>query len=385
MFVPSASYPRQPAAKCTAILIFVLAVYALAASALSVQRLKCDKSEVLFLGKCFCSPGYERKDPSSVTCDVPLLRIGDCECESNRLSSVDRDAFLLDPKWAHPKGYRCTALCRYTSEMGVVTSIEQEWNENQKWRQLSFYRKELTMTSLRKTYTHMQQRLDEFADGFERFGALNGTNLGHVIEFGAGGYTQTRNILEHSDATLESVTLVDPQIFDYRSIAASSFASGKLVVPARQAMATASSASSSSSLPPPGYPTVLSNLTVEEFSRHLGGKQYDTVVMMNVLVYARNALEFLSSLHASLKVGGTLIFHDRWFADSVTSSQCKTAGFSIHIIQVRKPLLDHFLSHYSAGPLLSSRQTAGQLDRSKNWCKWKDDEMGYWAIVRKER
>ncbi len=343
-----------------AILLIVLVVIC---GARASSTLQCDSSEVLFLNKCFCKPGYEREKPGSATCAVPLLRNADCECDPE---NKNRDEILLDPKWMHKTGYRCTALCRYTSELGVVTSIASEWNENQKWRQLSFYRKELTHTSLGHKATHMRHRLEEFGDGFERFGALNGTDLGDVIEFGAGGYTQIRNILEMSSADMKSVTLVDPQIYDYKAIPASSFFSDKLEVPSRKP-----------------YDTTLSNLTVEEFGKQLNGRQYDTVIMMNVLVYARDALEFLTTLHSSLKVGGTLIFHDRWFQDSAASSHCRTAGFAMHIIQVRKAVLDHLLSHFTVTPFLSDKQTKGQIDRSKNWCKWKDDEMGYWAMVKK--
>lgn len=42
--------------------------------------------------------------------------------------------------------------------------------------------------------THI--RLREMANGFDHFKKLNNTHLGSVVEFGAGGYTQTRNIFE---------------------------------------------------------------------------------------------------------------------------------------------------------------------------------------------
>ena len=126
---------------------------------------------------------------------------------------------------------------------------------------------------------------------------------------------------------------------------------------------------------------------MEAFGRvpeHQGA--FDTVVMMNVLVYAQDALAFLSTLHSSLKVGGTLIFHDRWFEDPVSSSHCKFVGFAMHIIQVRRALLQHFLdSSFSVEPLINTAQTRGQVDRSRDWCKWKDDETGYFAIVKKLR
>ena len=65
--------------------------------------------------------------------------------------------------------------------------------------------------------------------------------------------------------------------------------------------------------------------------------------MMNVLVYSLDAFEFLETIHHSLKVGGLLIFHDRWFSNIAVSSTCKTAGFFTNVLQVSKGLLDHFL------------------------------------------
>ena len=34
---------------------------------------------------------------------------------------------------------------------------------------------------------------------------------------------------------------------------------------------------------------------------------FDTVIMMNILVYALDAFQFLETLHASLKVGGLIV------------------------------------------------------------------------------
>ena len=363
----------------------------------------CHSSELEFLGKCFCKPGYYRAstgagadagkgdqqdsvgdaggaggegDTFSATCSEPLLHHGDCECHPELTEPEQREAFLLDQKWEHKKGYRCTALCRYSAEAGVITSIDQEWHENQVWRQMPFYTQELTATSRgRQSRTHMRIRLDEFYEGFRGFQGINGTDLGRVVEFGAGGYTQTRNILERTTAELQSVLLVDPQIHDYQKIPASSYADGStLTVAGREGRR---------------YPVTLSNSTVEAFGQLVEHEAaFDTVVMMNVLVYAKDALAFLRTLHRSLKVGGTLIFHDRWFEDAANSSHCKFVGFAMHIIQVRKALLKHFLdSSFSVegGPLVSTKQTQGQVDRSRDWCKWKDDEMGYFVIVKKLR
>lgn len=148
----------------------------------------CKKNEVLFMHRCFCEPGWENSDPNGLNCSVPLLQVGNCECEPN---DVERK-FLKDLSWQHPLGYRCQALCRWNSQLGMPRSLPTEWYDNQKWKQLPFYQKDLPKTRP----SHMKERLKEFSDAFSSWGYLNGTNLGRVIEFGAGGYTQTRNILE---------------------------------------------------------------------------------------------------------------------------------------------------------------------------------------------
>ena len=60
------------------------------------------------------------------------------------------------------------------------------------WKQLGFYKKELPQ----KSFNHLKTRLHEFAAAYKFWSFLNHTNLGSVIEFGAGGYTQTRNLMQ---------------------------------------------------------------------------------------------------------------------------------------------------------------------------------------------
>jgi hypothetical protein len=117
--------------------------------------------------------------------------------------------------------------------------------------------------------------------------------------------------------------------------------------------------------------------------------QFDTVIVMNVLVYAKNAFQYLETVYNSVRPGGLLIFHDRWFDDPAVSSRCKMAGFLVNILQVRKPLLDHFLSEqffdHSRSPFFSTNQTSNQLRRSREWCRidW-DNERGFWVALRKK-
>lgn len=168
---------------------------------------------------------------------------------------------------------------------------------------------------------------------------------------------------------MEEVTLIDPQVDDYIKIRGCTYHSGVFQVGGRR------------------YKTHLNNTTVEKFGAWQRAQglthRFDTVVMMNVLVYSLDAFDFLETLHESLKLGGLLIFHDRWFSDILKSHRCKTAGFFTNVLQVSKTVLDHFLSFYDTQPFLSTEQTEGQKMRSGYWCQGLDDERGYWAAVRK--
>ncbi len=165
---------------------------------------------------------------------------------------------------------------------------------------------------------------------------------------------------------VSDVTLVDTQIDDYKAIEGCTYYTGQFTANGQ------------------AYPTVLSNLSAEQFSRQaVHMKQYDTVICMNVLVYALDAFQFLQTLYQAVRPGGMLIFHDRWFENSALSSRCKTAGYTINVVQVCKPLLDHFLSKFDRTPYFTTNMTSDQLHRAATWCHGKDTEPAYWAVVTK--
>eukprot|EP01039_Chlorochromonas_danica_P000649 gene649-704_t len=319
------------------------------------------------MGKCWCEPGWiSTINPKTLLlpiCTIPLLKHGDCDCLSN--SPNDR-SFLKNLSWEHPQGYRCTSLCRYSDHLGVPFSSPQEWNENLVWKQLSFYRRELPQTR----HNHLRARLDEFAVAFHQYSSLEGVDLGKVLELGAGGYTQTRSILERVNATMKEVTLLDPLIYHYQTIKHCPYYNGQFTVNNTV------------------YPTILSNLSIEAFGTTLASRPledlYDTVILMNVIVYAQNALKILETIYSALKPNGLLIFHDRYFDNWIHSSKCKTAGFIVNIQQVSQTVLQHFLdSAFSREPFFNTNQTKEQIERSRDWCKWSDDEKAYFVIVRK--
>jgi SAM-dependent methyltransferase len=150
------------------------------------------------------------------------------------------------------------------------------------------------------------------------------------------------------------------------------------------------------------YPTTLVNTSVEAFGHKLLGKGvlnikdlgyvpegvelYDTVIVMNVMVYSRNAFEFLETLYRTLKPGGLLFFHDRFFDNLESSSNCKMAGFLTHMIQVRGEFIEYFLSEefFEHLPYYNTTQNEDQRRRGREWCPGNDLEMGVFAALRKK-
>lgn len=47
--------------------------------------------------------------------------------------------------------------------------------------------------------------------------------------------------------------------------------------------------------------------------------------------------------------------------------------------------IDHFLSFFDKEPFYSEEQTKYMVSRSKDWCQWRDDELGYFAVLRKKK
>lgn len=347
---------------CTLLLLIVVSTL-LVTAAVSSGTKTCKEHEILFMEKCWCEPGWESSSDNEekLQCDKAVLKHDDCDC----LPEDTKRAFLTDNEWQHPKGYRCTSLCRYNTQLGVPRSLPSEWKDNQLWKQLPFYRKDLP----KKNHNHLIERLDEFATAYQQWHFLNHTNLGNVLELGAGGYTQLRNILQRTEGVkVQHVTLLDPQILEYKVIPGCTFGSGQFKVHNKE------------------YPTVLINDTVEHFGTNnpsLYGS-FDTIVVMNVLVYSQDAFLFLETIYKMLKPNGLLLFHDRWFENHAVSSKCKTAGFFVNVLQVSKTMLDHFLSFFDHKPFFSTERTPNQISRSSGWCRNTDKEQAFFVAVHKK-
>lgn len=335
--------------------------------------ISCGRNQVSFLNTtCYCEGGWEDRTgeltaaspaiaPESLDCSVPKLRVDRCDCDSGDESRL----FLKNDSWFHPSNdYRCTALCKGNSQIGVPAAIHSEWMDNQLWRQKPFYVKELPKA--RDARTLLNMRLVEFSHAFDRWRYLNRSAFGDVIEFGCGGYTQLRNIMEHVDVSVSSVTLVDPLLKSYQATKGCAYASGQFTVGDKT------------------YKTRLLDKPVEVLSRSGDLGMYDTVVVMNVIEYSRNGLKFLETLHRVLKPGGLLLFHHRSFDTHVKSSRCKFAGFAINIVQLTSRVFDKFFEGFVLEPFYKPKLlTTFAHQRSLHWCGSLDNETAYYAAVRK--
>lgn len=70
-------------------------------------------------------------------------------------------------------------------------------------------------------------------------------------------------------------------------------------------------------------------------------KQYDTLISINVLEHVQDAFQYLANLFTTLRSGGLLIFHDRYYDDASI-----TNGDLFHPVRIKKVVLDHFLSGF---------------------------------------
>jgi SAM-dependent methyltransferase len=274
--------------------------------------------------------------------------------------------FLSNDSWFHPSNdYRCTALCKGNSQVGVYAAINSEWMDNQLWRQKPFYTKELPKA--RDTRTLLNMRLLEFSQAYDHWHYLNNSDFGHVIEFGCGGYTQLRNIMEHISVSVSSVTLVDPLLNSYKAIKGCTYGSGQFTVGGH------------------AYETTFLDKPTEVLSQTGALGVYDTVVVMNVIEYSRDGLRFLETLHRVLRPGGLLLFHHRSFDNHVKSSRCKFAGFAINIIQLTSRIYDKFFESFVLEPYYKPKLlTSFARMRSMQWCSNLDNETAYYAAVRKK-
>ena len=102
-------------------------------------------------------------------------------------------------------------------------------------------------------------------------------------------------------------------------------------------------------------------------------------MVTNVIEHVQNAVEFLHGLHKSLKPGGLLIFHDRYYYTPLHGDKVLVTGGLYHPIRPTKEVFDKFLSHFD----IVFNNCVGHLTID-GWKERDLDERGYYVVARKK-
>jgi SAM-dependent methyltransferase len=170
------------------------------------------------------------------------------------------------------------------------------------------------------------------AIAFDYFRSLP-VNLGHVLEIGAGPYTKARLILEQANhRVIQSLTLVDPLLDDYLANPniTTSFTTEQLCIEKTC------------------IPVTLYSTTAESF--HPQQQKFDTILLVNTLEHAENAVDIMHNIYLILKKGGIFIFGEEY----TSSFQLQVADLC-HPIRILPRFLYDYLALFTGKQLLPPR------------------------------
>ena len=206
-------------------------------------RKKCPSTSFCFMGGCPCHPGYTSSSSTSI-CDIRLPQnqanrwyTSNCpNLESSSTTTFDMNTPLAltggennaNTNNICPSHLRsCSYLCYAHDSYGVAAVPTSLWKVSQKaeadlWR----------INGGSKADSSSNDRAVEHWRSFHYFKCLErDINLGHVIEVGAGPWTQLKGFLNiRSDFVIDSFTIWEPSADRYmKEVASCSYASGKVL------------------------------------------------------------------------------------------------------------------------------------------------------------
>ena len=285
-----------------------------------------DHGECL-LGRCICSPGW-----SGESCTIPWVdSVPACspvKCESAGLADdgVSQLLYCND----NPSD-----TCHLHPQYGVLKVPKERWLLAQQ-AELSLWNAMADTDNDRSEY---------HTDRFQRFEAIQNINLGHVLEMASGPFTQLAHIMQISNATVESITLVDPLLRQYMSeVEQCSYKDGYLL----------------------GHPVTLIMAGGEELRM---GSRYDTVIMINGIEHCQDAIRVLRNVYDALKPGGLFVFHERYFdfySGRPYELHESLLDFIFHPIRINRNFFEWFLSHFEQVYYVESRFSGGRSADDKN-------------------
>jgi 2-polyprenyl-3-methyl-5-hydroxy-6-metoxy-1,4-benzoquinol methylase len=174
--------------------------------------------------------------------------------------------------------------CRYHPDYGVLEVSKERWKESQFFEYLHW---EQNRDDNDRSYLH-ERNFQNYLNLTQYYSSnsVSTSNLGDVLEIGAGPYTQIKSILDVSGLSFNSITLLEPQIMKYMGhVSTCTYKDGKI-------------AGKDISFLVSGAETLMV------------GEIFDTVIMINTIEHVQNALLVLRNVYNAIKPGGTLIFHE---------------------------------------------------------------------------
>ena len=278
----------------------------------------------------------------------------------------------------------CSYLCYSHDSYGVATVPTSLWKVSQKaeadlWRSVGGSSSD----------SGNNDRAAEHWRSFENLSCLpKGMELGNVIEVGAGPWTQVKGFLHiRPDLQVKQFTIWEPSADRYMTeVASCSYSNGK----ALRKFDGSGNHNFSVNVISTGGESLISgdrssqqqydtlgthyscNLDINTYSRNrliLLNEPFFTylAVSINVIEHVQDAFEYLTGLYVSLKPGGLLIFHDRYYSNAQI-----TDGDVFHPIRIKKKVLDHFLSGFD----IIYNNCAADYDGR--------NDAGYYVIARKK-
>ena len=249
------------------------------------------------LEKCICNPGWYG-DNCNLSMNEEVPNCIDISCERGFEGLVC-------------KNNNPTDACHYHPEYGVLKVPNSRWKQSQVLELMFWENHDLGESDANGLY-------------FDHYKSLPG-DLGHIFEFGAGPYTQTKNILEIKNSKFKSLTILEPQVLQYiTNVSGCAYKNGTL------------------------YDRKVSFI-ISPAENVMLGEVFDTVIMINTIEHVENAIEVLRSLYHSIKPGGLLIFHEAAYENykgEPYTYHKDIKDFIFHPIRIKEAFLNWFLSHF---------------------------------------
>ena len=311
----------------------------------------CPQNAYCFFGECFCKPGFHGADCTDAVANPWVTGCPNLIKPARPYSEWSNELLGCKSEWK----IDCHIQCYWAFASGIAKIPNQLWaaaqhNELTNWQGSS----------------DKQDRDVEHRSAFYDFAALKTHSFGDMIEIGSGPFTQTRNVLggRRDVASVKSITLVEPNANAYMTtVKHCAYKDGSLL----------------------GYKTHILSAPGEGSTK---GKKFDTAIMLNVVEHAFDAFDLLWTLWDSLKVGGVLIFHERWVDSIYQMPREHALGFfrtelfyaRSHPLRITQRVIHRFMDQFD--PLfVNVAPTKEQLQRAHG--KVENLETGVYFIGRK--